>query len=114
MARKQPQQIVRVPDRGLEVTWSDGSVATISAGDLRRACPCASCREQRGEGQHDKPLGTGTKSRLAIVEHSAQESLSLESVRAVGSYAIGLRWADGHDTGIYSFELLEDLSRKSS
>lgn len=28
----------------------------------------------------------------------------------VGNYAIGFRWGDGHDTGIYTFEYLRRLS----
>jgi DUF971 family protein len=27
----------------------------------------------------------------------------------VGNYAIGIRWSDGHETGIYSFERLRQL-----
>lgn len=33
----------------------------------------------------------------------------LTGATQVGSYAVQLRWQDGHDTGIYTFELLRRL-----
>ena len=32
--------------------------------------------------------------------------LNLESIEAVGAYAIQISWSDGHSTGIYSWEWL--------
>lgn len=109
---------------GLMVRWQDGSQATIPARLLRTHCPCANCRESRGEGSHDRPLSapavaaaeSGTKKprSLAIVQNSLQEELDLTEVWAVGNYAIGLRWADGHATGIYPFRLLRELCDQSA
>jgi DUF971 family protein len=36
------------------------------------------------------------------------EALVHTDVRMVGNYAIALRFADGHDTGIYPFRYLRD------
>jgi DUF971 family protein len=36
----------------------------------------------------------------------------LESISSVGNYAISPRWADGHETGIYTFEYLRTLSEQ--
>jgi DUF971 family protein len=33
----------------------------------------------------------------------------LARVAGVGNYALGLTWADGHDTGIYSFRWLRRI-----
>jgi DUF971 family protein len=30
----------------------------------------------------------------------------------VGNYALNPRWSDGHETGIYTFEYLRDLSER--
>jgi DUF971 family protein len=39
--------------------------------------------------------------------HTAQnESLNLESLQAVGSYALQFFWNDGHNTGIYTWDYL--------
>ena len=39
----------------IEIIWSDGATAVYSPRLLRDACPCATCREQRGAAQ-PKPL----------------------------------------------------------
>lgn len=111
-----PRQIKRIVDpesargAGLEVVWSDGLIATISSQQLRSECPCATCREQRGSINHEKPLAA-PKRRLAIITHSAEEGTDLTSVWAVGNYAIGIRWGDRHDSGIVSYEQLRELSK---
>ena len=97
-------------DSGLSLTWSDGTQDAISSEKLRRSCPCASCMEARGDTSHSEPL-TPKKRSLMIVEHSKDEQLKLDAVWAVGNYALGLKWADGHSTGIYSFSLLEELAK---
>jgi DUF971 family protein len=35
--------------------------------------------------------------------------LELREIEQVGNYALGLTWADGHKTGIYSFRFLRAL-----
>jgi DUF971 family protein len=37
------------------------------------------------------------------------DDLELRRVQLVGQYALQFEWADGHHTGIYSFEFLRDL-----
>lgn len=103
-----PIEIKREGSTGLTITWRDGSVTTISSETLRRECPCAGCRERRGDTTHAKPL-TGKKRSLTIVESSISEELTLLEIWGIGQYALGLRWADGHDTGIYPFSLLHEL-----
>ena len=90
--------------------------ASVSSELLRRHCPCATCREARGEGSHDAPLTPASKKKpgsLSIVQSSLSEELNLLEVWPVGNYAIGMRWGDGHATGIYTFELLRQLTESS-
>lgn len=122
MTAPTPVSIQRLEGVGLAVRWQDGAQGTIPARLLRTYCPCANCREARGEGNHERPLsapptdpvagGKSAKKRtsLTIVQNSLEEELDLREVWAVGNYAIGLRWADGHATGIYPFKLLRELS----
>lgn len=100
---------IRREEDSLKIKWDNGQVAIIPSKTLRELCPCAVCKEQRGDTSHSKPL-TGKPSSLRIVEHSKDESLSLQSVSAVGTYAIALTWGDGHNTGIYTFPYLLELS----
>jgi DUF971 family protein len=104
-----PRQIKREGTSGLHITWTDNSESHLSSETLRRQCPCAECREKRGDNSHSKPL-TGKKRSLSIVQNTLEEQLGLEAIWGVGQYAIGIRWNDGHDSGIYTFELLAELA----
>ncbi|MCB0337818.1 MAG: DUF971 domain-containing protein [Bdellovibrionales bacterium] len=107
-----PKEVKRLGTEGLQITWMDGTSQTFSSEELRQNCPSATSRAERGDISHEKPLTVGKKSSLAIVQHSKAEQIALERVSAVGNYAIRLHWADGHDSGIYSFEYLKTLSSK--
>lgn len=106
-----PREIKKNGTLGITVRWADGSRSDLSSEILRRHCPCAACREKRGDDTHAKPL-TGKKRSLMIVESSLQQELELQQIWGVGQYALGLRWGDGHDSGIYTFEYLHELGRK--
>ena len=94
---------------GLELAWSDGRESFISSTALRTNCPCADCAAQRKKTPAAPVLPVG-KSALKVLAASADEQTNLSAVWAIGAYAIGIRWADGHDTGIYPYELLRNLS----
>jgi len=34
---------------------------------------------------------------------------ALKEIWAVGQYALGMSWGDGHNTGIYTFDFLREL-----
>ncbi|MBL7663165.1 DUF971 domain-containing protein [bacterium] len=98
---------------GLAITWNDGLTAEFSSGELRSACPCATCQEQRGDTSHSQPLG-GAAARpsfkLKVLKSNLSEETDLQAIWAIGQYALGMRWGDQHDSGIYSFALLRELS----
>ncbi len=85
----------------LAVTWPDEHESLLSQGSLRRACPCANCR-----GEPDL-LGR----RLTPADKPAltTQSYRLSGLKAVGNYALQLFWADGHSTGIYTYDHLRSL-----
>jgi DUF971 family protein len=103
-----PKEIKRLDTKGLRITWSDGFVQELESTVLRRGCPCAGCREANGDESHAKPL-TGKKRSLGIIQNSIEEELALQEIWGVGQYAIGLKWADGHSSGIYTFDYLRGL-----
>ena len=76
--------------RQLEVTFSDGKNFTFSHEQLRVFSPSA---EVRGHGPGQETLQTG-KRNVEIVR-----------VDPVGNYAVRLVFSDGHDSGIYSWDL---------
>ena len=94
---------------GLTISWSDGTSTDISSKTIRAECPCATCNERRGIA-HDTPIAPAGRSRLRVVTSTVDEETNLVQVWSVGSYAIGIRWGDGHDSGIFGFDLLRELS----
>ena len=85
-------------DRGvglLTIDWADGHASAFGAILLRRLCPCAHCRGEMG-----RPGWLDTNPVLTA------EQTQLVDARLVGQYALGVAWADGHDTGYYTFESL--------
>jgi DUF971 family protein len=104
-----PKEIKRTGSNGVRISWSDGYVQELSSKVLRTQCPCAECRERRGDGSHEKPL-TGKKRSLSVIQNTIDEQLDLSAIWGVGQYAIGIRWGDGHDSGIYTFDYLRGLA----
>jgi len=85
----------------LAIKWNDGGESFISLEQLRRSCPCAGCK-----GETDI-LGNLYKNPEQPLTPKAFE---LVKILSVGGYAIQPAWADGHNTGIYSFDYLRRVA----
>ncbi|MDQ6622468.1 MAG: DUF971 domain-containing protein [Verrucomicrobiota bacterium] len=83
----------------LAIHWNDETESFLSLEFLRRACPCAGC------GGEPDVLGTVVRPEVSYT----LSSFVLRSWDFVGGYAILPRWADGHCTGIYSYQYLRRL-----
>jgi DUF971 family protein len=79
--------------RVLEVAFADGKRFRLPCEFLRVYSPSA---EVRGHGPGQEVLQTGKK------------DVEVTRIEPVGSYAVQLFFSDGHDTGIYSWDLLYD------
>ncbi|ACZ41032.1 protein of unknown function DUF971 [Thermobaculum terrenum ATCC BAA-798] len=84
--------------KSLEIEWTDGHVTTTDLRTLRWNCPCAICSGEMG-----------SKGLLSQVKELPDDEYILEGVQPVGRYALQLVWKSGHDSGIYTYELLRDL-----
>ena len=106
MARSKvrPTNIVLTHDC-LSVVWSDGTSMQAPLSDLRRSCPCAVCREAREE-KHG--IVRGTELPLISTESMAATADAV-SFDYVGRYGVRINWADGHNAGIYTFEVLREF-----
>jgi DUF971 family protein len=93
----EPPETIDVADDGVRIRWPGGTEVTVPNARLRDLCPCAGCVEE----------GTGKKILDPATIPADIHPLSLE---AVGNYALRIRWSDGHDTGIYSWETLRGAS----
>ncbi|UTF61671.1 gamma-butyrobetaine hydroxylase-like domain-containing protein [Gilvimarinus sp. DA14] len=78
----------------LEIQFGDESYR-LSAEFLRVHSPSA---EVKGHGPGQ-----------AVLQHGKKD-VAITSVAAVGNYAIGLTFSDGHDSGIYTWEHLKDFT----
>ncbi len=85
----------------LAVRWDDGGESFIALEKLRRACPCAGC-----QGETDI-MGNVYKNPEQIFKAAAFQLIRFEYV---GGYAIQPVWADGHNTGIFSFDYLKRVA----
>ena len=89
----------------LAIKWDDGGESFIPLEKLRRCCPCAGC-----QGEPDV-LGNVYKNPAQPLPAAAFE---LVRIGGVGGYAVQPVWADGHTTGIYSFDYLKRITREDS
>jgi DUF971 family protein len=85
----------------LAIKWEDGSESFASLEKLRRYCPCAGCK--------------GEVDIMGNIYKNPERPLSAEAFRLVrmvnvGTYAVQPVWADGHATGIYSFDYLKRVA----
>ena len=81
-------------DDGVLVDWDGaGHRVLFLARPLRLACPCAACVEEMS----GRPL---------LDPGAVREDVRPLSIALVGGYGLKVRWSDGHDTGIYTFERL--------
>jgi len=82
--------------RVLEISFSDGEHFRLSCEFLRVFSPSA---EVRGHGPGQETLQTGKR------------NVSIVAIEPMGNYAIKPTFSDGHDSGIYSWDLLYDLGK---
>ncbi len=80
--------------RILEVSFEDGQHFELPCEYLRVYSPSA---EVRGHGPGQEVLQVG------------KENVNISAIEPVGNYAIKLVFDDGHDTGLYSWDILYEL-----
>lgn len=83
--------------KSLTIAFDDGNLFEIPFELLRIESPSA---ENKGHGGNVPPPVTG-KANVNVVRADA-----------VGRYAVRITFDDGHDTGLFSWDLLHDLGRE--
>lgn len=82
--------------RVLEIAYADGRRYELPCEYLRVFSPSA---ELQGHGLIE-PMLVGGKRNVGI-----------SAIEPVGQYAVRLRFDDGHDTGLYSWDVFENLGQ---
>lgn len=80
----------------LEITWSSEELCRHDARQLRCACACAGCVDER--------TGIRTLDVIAVAN-----DISITNVELVGNYAVRFTFSDAHDTGIYTWDALHRM-----
>ena len=85
----------------LAIKWDNGTESSVRLETLRRHCPCAGCKGEMDVMGNvyktpDRPL--------------TPQSFQLRQVTSVGGYGIQPVWADGHSSGIFSFDYLKRVA----
>lgn len=94
------------PESGrLTIFWDDGSESEYLLADLRKTCPCATCRDLRDQL-------TSSSELTLLTNHAIDPSTEVIHMETVGRYAIQFTWKDGHNTGIYTYEFLREAGQK--
>ncbi len=81
--------------RRLELSYGDGASFALDFEYLRVFTPSA---EARGHGPGQETLQTGKR------------NVDITAVEPVGNYALRLVFSDGHDSGLYSWDILHNLA----
>jgi ATP-binding protein involved in chromosome partitioning len=83
----------------LRIRWGDEVETVYTPRELRLACPCAGCIDER----------TG---RPILIPETVPEDVYPLAIHYVGRYALQFVWSDGHQTGIFPFEYLRRLAER--
>lgn len=81
----------------LSVTFTDGTASSLSAEFLRVVSPSA---EVQGHSPSERKLVPGKR------------YVTIRAIEPIGNYAVRLVFSDGHNTGLYSWLYLHEISRR--
>ncbi|MDE2889576.1 MAG: DUF971 domain-containing protein [Gemmatimonadota bacterium] len=89
----------------MEIEWRGGRVDSLALSALRRWCPCALCSDRREQQARGRGLHM-------LTPEERDATADVTNVVPVGRYAIQIRWGDGHDTGIYTYDSLRRMGEE--
>jgi ATP-binding protein involved in chromosome partitioning len=78
------------------LTWADGKISRVDNHALRLHCGCANCVDEMTNER--KISATDISDKICAME-----------VKTIGNYAVQIKWSDGHDTGLYPFNMIRSL-----
>lgn len=96
---------MQIVGQEIAIKWDDGTESFLPLEKLRLCCPCAGC-----QGERDV-MGN---LHQATPEPLRPASFQVVRLTSIGGYAVQPLWADGHNTGIYSFDYLRRVANSTS
>lgn len=98
---KYPVKIQKT-DTSLKLTWDSGEETEITLQKLRDECPCVNCKGESVIFNSYIPIKAPFK---------PAGFYEIEKIEPIGNYAVQITWKDKHNTGIYSWDVLKNLSK---
>ena len=95
-----PKKIKLNKQESLIIEWENGKIIDYPLTFLRDESPDAGTKGETILWKHYAPPPKGP---------DKPGKYEIENIEKVGSYAISIKWKDGEDNGIYSWEVLEKL-----
>ena len=108
MSNIYPVELDKTENRSIVIVWSDDARQEISFADLRKGCRCAHCSEERINPKPAPPAN-----QLTVLSAAQARPLDIEVMHPVGNYAYNIHFSDGHQAGIYTFDLLRQIGEAS-
>ncbi len=97
MSRPWPTEIVvKRSERTVSIAFDDGAAFVLPAEYLRVMTGSAL---DKGHGEVRPPV-------------AGKQNVGVAEIAPIGRYAVRIRFDDGHDTGLYSWDALYDLGRE--
>ena len=87
----------------LRIQWSDGTSVLYDPILLRQRCPCATYNAERARAD-----------AAGQPAESSGKAVTIAAMEPVGNYAYKVRFSDGHDTGLFTLELLRELGEEQA
>ena len=87
-----------VADLSFEIQWTEAESFHIPFRELRGMCPCANCVNEL----------SGERTFFATDARADVQPVRMD---LVGNYAVRIIWNDGHQTGLYTWEYLKQVTR---
>ncbi len=104
MSRINPIKIDRPKPYLLRAEWADGKITMMTLEMFRRECPCAYCKGEK--------VGSKVYSHPVEVKDEPG-AFELEYLKPIGNYALAVKWNNGHDTGIYTWDYFREIMVKN-
>lgn len=87
-------------DQLFTVEWADGHITKLPLFGLRKNCPCVTCR-----GGHEQ-MGRFEPELFKI---EPPREFKIVKAESVGNHALKITWDDGHNAGMYRWELIREM-----
>jgi DUF971 family protein len=95
-----PKSVEQISDQAIAITWDDETQNIFFAEKVRGKCPCAGCKDANENKPNANPFN---------ILKANPNNVLFKSWEMVGRYAIRFSFSDGHSTGIFTFDYLQEI-----